>query len=96
MPHRRIEISLLDGIQEAQEILKNSSGVSGIEILPVRQDNETGKIRHRLVISYSGEDLALSQVLAELVKNGIPVLHFNEDNRDLEEVFLRATKGIVT
>jgi ABC-2 type transport system ATP-binding protein len=31
MPHRRIEISLLDSIQEAEALLKNSPGVSGIE-----------------------------------------------------------------
>jgi ABC-2 type transport system ATP-binding protein len=96
MPHRRIEISLLDRLQEAQEILQNSPGVSNLEVIPVRQEAEPGKTKHRLTIEFSGEDLVLSQILAELVKNGIPVLHFSEDNRDLEEVFLRATKGIVT
>ena len=96
MPHRRIEISLLDKVQEAQIILRDSPGVIRIELDPDHQENENGKTRHRVVIDFSGEDPQLSQVLIELVKNGIPVLHFSEDNRDLEEIFLRATKGIVT
>jgi ABC-2 type transport system ATP-binding protein len=49
-----------------------------------------------LVVEFSGDDSALSQMLAQLVEQGIPVLHFSEDNRDLEEVFMRATKGLVT
>jgi ABC-2 type transport system ATP-binding protein len=96
IPHRRIEISLLDCAQEAEMLLTGLPGVYGINTFPNNQENGGGKIRYRLIIDFSGEDLELSQVLAELVRHGIPVLCFNEDNRGLEEVFLRATKGIVT
>ncbi len=36
------------------------------------------------------------QQLEDLVTQGIPVVHFSEDVRDMEEVFMRATKGIVS
>jgi hypothetical protein len=35
-------------------------------------------------------------LLADLVAAGLPVVGFTADQRDLEEVFLRATKGIVS
>jgi len=96
VPNRRIEITLLDRLIDAQEILKNTSGVTIIETQNISQDPRPGKTRNRLVIDFSGDDQGLSQVLSEMVKKEIPILHFTEDNRDLEEVFLRATKGIVT
>ncbi len=43
-----------------------------------------------------GDDLALSAVVAELVGAGVVIIHFSEDQDDLEDVFLRATKGLVT
>ncbi len=53
-------------------------------------------LRHRLEIDFQGDDQALSGLLAHLLAQGIPVLHFSEDSRDLESVFMRATKGMVT
>jgi ABC-2 type transport system ATP-binding protein len=50
----------------------------------------------RLEFDFSGDDRALSGLLGELVSHGIPVIHFSSDSRDMEEVFLRATKGLVT
>jgi hypothetical protein len=35
-------------------------------------------------------------VLSHLTSKRIPVVHFSENRRDLEEVFLRATMGLVT
>lgn len=52
--------------------------------------------RIKLAFEYTGEDSGLSAILGGLVQQGIPILHFNEDQRDLEEVFLRATRGVVS
>ena len=57
---------------------------------------ETGSTRQVLLVECSGDDRALSEILGTLVKADIPVLHFSEDDRDLEGVFMRATKGLVT
>ncbi len=45
---------------------------------------------------FTGSDEELSQLLTSLVQAGIPLLYFSEDTRDMEEVFMRATRGLVT
>jgi ABC-2 type transport system ATP-binding protein len=90
--NRRIEITLLDGIEAAREVLEGFDSVKILDDLPVQ---ENGK-RSRLAIEFTGDDAALSKILAALVQQDIPVLHFSEDTHDLEEIFLRATQGLVT
>jgi ABC-2 type transport system ATP-binding protein len=92
LPLRRIEVTLLGRVQAAQELLKTYRGITSIELIPMKSDSQ----RERLSFEFSGDDDALRSLLANLVSQEIPVLHFSEDNRDLEEVFLRATKGLVT
>jgi ABC-2 type transport system ATP-binding protein len=89
---RRIEIEILDRLEAAQELLEELASVKRVKSAPAQKNGE----RHRLTVEFIGDDDALSQVLAQLVRQGIPVLYFNEDNRDLEEVFMLATKGLVT
>jgi ABC-2 type transport system ATP-binding protein len=92
MPRRKLEITVLERLEEALALLKALPGVSRVETLNGQANGD----RLRLEMEFSGDDVALSQALASLVAGGIPVVHFSEDSRDLEEVFLRATKGIVT
>jgi ABC-2 type transport system ATP-binding protein len=92
LPLRRVEITLLGQAQAAKELLEAFMGVTSVESLPTQGDSQ----RERLSFEFSGDDNALQGLLANLVSQEIPVLHFSEDNRDLEEVFLRATKGLVT
>lgn len=108
LPRRRIEITLLDKLEEALALLQSIPGVTagppanGQGILPSNGASTTpakspgGPARQRLEIEFSGDDAALSGVLAALVAGGIPVVHFSEDSRDLETVFMKATKGLVT
>jgi len=90
MPRRLIEITVLGHVEETQSLLETIPGVIKVD----RSQNNGG--RSRLRIEFSGDDAAVSSALAVLIRNGIPVLHFNESRRDLEEVFLRATRGLVT
>jgi ABC-2 type transport system ATP-binding protein len=92
MPRRRIEITLIDNADGARQLLETIEDIHIVESNPTQKNSS----RSRLVFEFSGDDLALSNVLATLIQNGAPVLHFSEDNRDLEEVFLRATQGLVT
>jgi ABC-2 type transport system ATP-binding protein len=92
MPHRLIEITLLERPDEAATFLRTLTGVIQVDI--EHQIEEGG--RYRLEVAFSGDDLSLHRILAALVKKKIPVVHFSADNRDLEEVFLSATKGLVT
>jgi ABC-2 type transport system ATP-binding protein len=91
MPHRKVQITVLTQPEEALTTMKAIPG-----ILSVTELHSNGESRSRFEIEFNGDDQALSEILARLVTKGIPVLHFNEDSRDLEEVFMRATKGLVT
>ncbi len=90
VPLREIVVTLLDRVDDARELLFSLPGVEAVE------DRKGDNGRARIGVSISGDDHAVSGVLAALVGAGIPVMHFTEDSRDLESVFLRATKGIVS
>jgi len=90
VPHREILITLLGPADAAKEFLFGREGVELVE--EVRGENG----RSRLHVSLQGDDQAVSGLLADLVRQGIPVMHFTEETRDLESVFMRATKGIVS
>lgn len=98
MPHRKVHLTLLAAPDEAMQILTvnaailSQPGVLSISEVQLKNDDKKAHFE----IEFSGDDQALSEILAGLLTKGIPVLHFSEDNRDLEEVFMRATKGLVT
>ena len=45
---------------------------------------------------FSGDDASLQSLLSALVAQGLPIVHFSEVTQDLEEVFMRTTRGIVS
>jgi ABC-2 type transport system ATP-binding protein len=90
MPTREITITLLDRIDEAKEALGQFKGVEKLEELA----EEHG--RRRLRLEFNGDDAGVSELLQALSSRGIPVVNFAEETRDLEAVFMRATKGIVS
>jgi len=92
LPNRLVEITLLDRVDEAIAYLSNLDSVVAVEPQASRNKHQ----RKRLVIQFSGDDLSLSKLLADLTAQGFPVIHFSENSRDLEEVFMRLTKGLVT
>jgi ABC-2 type transport system ATP-binding protein len=92
LPHRLIEITLLERAEEAVEFLKTVAGVLQVEIQAIPSDEG----RARLDVDFSGDDRAVSGLLGALVGRNYPVIRFSADGRDLEEVFLQATKGQVT
>lgn len=89
MPHRQVHIGLLDRRDEAQIMLQSLAGVSEVRTV----DNIT---RVSLEVDFSGDDEALHQLLVRLLAENYPVIHFSEETNNLEEVFMRTTKGIVS
>jgi len=89
MPHRQIHIGLMDRKEEAQIMLQSLPGVA--EVRAVDNDN-----RISLEVDFIGEDESMHQLLAKLLAQGFPVIHFSEESKNLEEVFMRTTKGIVS
>ncbi|HML20838.1 MAG TPA: ABC transporter ATP-binding protein [Aggregatilinea sp.] len=90
LPTREIIITLLNRTEEAKETLMKVEGVTGVTDLPTEQG------RGRIRVDFSGSDEAVSQLLLALSSQSIPVVSFSEETRDLESVFMRATKGIVS
>jgi hypothetical protein len=74
------------------ELLEKFPSVSDIKTFP----NQELSDRQRIIFEFVGDDMELSQLLNQLIQTGIPVLHFGEDTRNLEEVFMQATQGTVS
>jgi ABC-2 type transport system ATP-binding protein len=89
-PHRRLRITLLGRLDEAQLALNGREGV-----VAVRESAAPAQGGVALEVDFAGDDAAVSQLLGSLVAKGLPVLHFTESVHDLEDVFMQATKGIV-
>ncbi|MBN1681900.1 MAG: ABC transporter ATP-binding protein [Anaerolineae bacterium] len=90
MPMREITITLLDRVDDAKEALMTITGVTDIVDLP------NSEKRRRIKVSFSGDDAGVSEMLQALSSRAIPVVNFAEQTHDLETVFMRATKGIVS
>jgi ABC-2 type transport system ATP-binding protein len=94
VPHRLLRVGLLKhaNSQEVQAVLAAWPGVSA-----VRPQEGLGYAEWlALEADFNGDDQALHALLANLLKKGLPVVHFSEDSQNLEEVFMRATRGIVS
>jgi ABC-2 type transport system ATP-binding protein len=91
IPHRQIQVSLLGMQINALALLETIAGVQNLQA-----DSQRENGRAVLRFDFTGDDSALTGLLTKLVKEGIPVIEFRSDNRDMEEVFMRATKGLVT
>ncbi len=97
IPSRQVEVTLLGEVEQARALLEARTEVTALEVLTTAAPGENmNGGRARLLFEFNGEDAALSRLLRDLIQEGLPVLHFSEDQRDLEEVFLRATKGSLT
>ncbi len=90
IPHREITITMLSGVEEAKSALSAIEGVEEVADLPPYEG------RQRLRVKYVGEDVGVTALLQSLTNAGVPVVNFAEETKDLESVFMRATKGIVS
>jgi ABC-2 type transport system ATP-binding protein len=63
----------------------------GAPLMPPTNNNSPATVYARL----NGDDALLGAILARLVGAGIPVFAFEESVSDLEEIFLRTTRGLV-
>jgi ABC-2 type transport system ATP-binding protein len=98
MPHRKIHLTILAQPEEALRMLTTDAALQTQPgVLSISEGHPTnGDKRANFEVEFTGDDQALSEILANLLAKGVPILHFSEDSRDLEEVFMRATKGLVT
>jgi len=92
VPHRQIEVTLLKYSDRVVGLLQGIPGI--VNVNEAVENNHHGS--QRIGIEFQGDDQALSSILEILIKEGNQVVNFAEERRDLEEVFMRATRGIVS
>ena len=93
MPHREIMVTVKDN--ETAEKVKSlvSGGIQGVvnsEILEPKGG------RSRVRIDFTGDDDGVAAINQKIAAEGIMILGFSEETKDLEAMFMRVTKGLVT
>ena len=89
--HRLINVRLVPGaadLAEAAAWLRGQPGVAAV----ARPGDSDASAAHTLRLDFSGDDAALSGLLARLVGRGLPVVGFGEEQGDLEDVFMQVTQ----
>ena len=88
--HRLIQLRTLGDLPSVQEFLLRHEAVDSI-ITSEEADIPSDALR----FDFNGDDEALSHLLAGLIANHFPIVAFQEETGDLEDVFLQVTKGLV-
>jgi ABC-2 type transport system ATP-binding protein len=96
-PHRRLHVTLLGRLDEARLALAGREGVLAVTAAEAPAAARGAPASAPVLdVDFTGDDAAVSRLLQDLVNQGVPVLRFTETVHDLEDVFMQATKGIVS
>lgn len=91
IPTRKIQISVLGDGNSTVILLNKHHLITNVTLLESIKTNQS-----EIHFDFSGSEEEKSALLAELVAEKIPVIRFAEDQQNMENVFMRATKGIVS
>ena len=91
-PHREITVTLRD--QESVATLKEA--ISGVPDVVAVTELEPKGGRYRVRIDFAGDDDGVADLNARITRANIAILGFAEETKDLEAMFMRVTKGIVS
>ncbi len=92
MAHREIIVTVMD--QAAAEAVKSLA--SGIGQVAAAEIITPKNGRARLRVDFAGNDEELGALSRRIFERDIPLLGFNEEEKDLEHMFMRVTRGLVT
>jgi ABC-2 type transport system ATP-binding protein len=90
-PHRLVQVRILGDLAPVAEALVALPQVMGVKMAP-----EIDLPPDTLRFDFTGGDQEMSELLADLVGQGIRIVSFSEETGDLEDVFLQVTQGIVS
>ncbi len=92
MAHREIMVTVMDNdiAEKVVGIVKGIADVVEAEIITPKNG------RSRIRIDFAGKDDELADLNRKLFDEGVAVLGFNEVEKDLEHMFMRVTRGLVT
>ncbi len=91
IPTRKMQISVLGDGDAAVTLLNKHHLITNV--IPLESTRTTQSEIH---FDFNGTPEEISALLAELVAEKIPVIRYAEDQQNMESVFMRATKGIVS
>jgi len=91
-PHREITVTLRDieTVETVKTVVSGVPGVIGVTVL----DPKGG--RYPIRIDFTGDDDGVAALNQAIGASGAAILGFNEETKDLESMFMRVTKGIVS
>jgi ABC-2 type transport system ATP-binding protein len=91
-PHREITVTIKDSEAAARvaTLVGDMPGVISVTTLEPKDG------RQRVRIDYTGDDDGVAALNQAITGAGIATLGFAEETKDLEAMFMRVTKGIVT
>jgi ABC-2 type transport system ATP-binding protein len=85
---RVVHVGLIEQVERARTWLEARA-----DVLQVEPEAGEGV---DLAVTLAGDDWAVAQLLREMVQADLPVVAFREEAGDLEDVFMRLTKGVVS
>lgn len=92
MSHREIVVTVMDN-DIAEKVLTIVNGLKDVVLAEIIIPKNG---RSRVRIDFAGNDEDLADLSRKLYADGVAVLGFNEEEKDLEHMFMRVTKGLVT
>lgn len=88
---RRLRLSLVRGLEQAQALLRAMPGIGAIEIVEQAENStakpDSGSIT--LLVEWDGSPEATADLVERLVKGGVGLAAFGNTTNDLEELFLQ-------
>lgn len=92
MPHREIIVTVRDEetATKVKSAVSSIQGVVNVELLEPKAG------RSRVRIDFTGDDDGVAAINQKITSEGIAIMGFTEETKDLEAMFMRVTKGIVT
>ncbi len=91
IPTCKMQISVLGDGDAAVTLLNKHHLITNVTPQESMKANQSS-----IHFDFSGTEEEKSALLAELVAEKIPIIRFAEDQQNMESVFMRATKGIVS
>jgi ABC-2 type transport system ATP-binding protein len=87
---RRLQLTVLRGMQQALAVLHATPGVGAVDILDHEEDLHDTRPTS-LLVTWSGDAEATSALIGRLVAADVALLSFGEETNDLEVLFLQLT-----
>lgn len=91
-PHREIIVTVKDNdaAEQVKTLVTGFEGVMDVQVIAPKGG------RSRVQIDFSGDDDGVARINQKLNNSDVAIMGFSEEVKDLESMFMRVTKGIVS